>query len=242
MGCASRPVCGVSCAVQPITPALVPTGLTVASLGPRYDAARWDEPLRAAHTAAFADHWGSAPVSQQAWVHWRTGNRSFRPGCSAVATTADGEIAGYVLGYEYDADTERTARRDLYVATVGTIAPQSGTRSGGCATGARAARGPWRRLRHLVAHRRRPESDLCPGRLREGGLSPAPPRDHLPRPLLTPLTHPHPLTGAGRGSPEIHGCYFSRSVVRRGVTSASLVPRWAGLLSGQRRRLVGLAV
>ena len=111
---------------EPITPALVPTGLTVASLGPPYDAARWDEPLRAAHNSAFADHWGSAPVSQQAWVHWRTGSRSFRPGCSAVAATADGEIAGYVLGYEYDADTERTGRRDLYIATVGTIAAHRG--------------------------------------------------------------------------------------------------------------------
>jgi mycothiol synthase len=106
----------------PITRAPVPTGLTVASLGPPYDAARWDEPLRAAHNNAFADHWGSAPVSRQAWVHWRTGSRSFRPGCSAVATTADGEIAGYVLGYEYGADSERTGRRDLYVDTVGTVA------------------------------------------------------------------------------------------------------------------------
>jgi len=111
---------------ETITPALVPTGLTVASLGPPYDAARWDEPLRAAHNSAFAGHWGSAPASQQAWVHWRTGSRSFRPGCSAVATTADGEIAGYVLGYEYDADTERTGQRDLYIATVGTIAAHRG--------------------------------------------------------------------------------------------------------------------
>jgi hypothetical protein len=184
---------------QPITPALVPAGLTVASLGPPYDAARWDEPLRAAHNSAFADHWGSAPVSRQAWVHWRTGSRSFRPGCSAVATTAGGEIAGYVLGYEYDADTERTGRRDLYIATVGTIAAHrrpSATRGGGCPARARTARGRRPRLRHLVAHRRRPEPDRRPGRLREGGLSPAPPRDHLRRLLLTPLIPAPP--GAGR--------------------------------------------
>jgi hypothetical protein len=241
MGCASRPVCGVNCAVQPITPALVPTGLTVASLGPRYDAARWDEPLRAAHNAACADHWGSAPVSQQAWVHWRTGNRSFRPGCSAVATTADGEIAGYVLGYEYDADTERTGRRDLYVATVAPSPPIGDeewrlrywrtccTRPvASVTTPRRSPSTP--RIRPVPWASTRGRAFAC-----AAAIPPSPP-------LLTPLTHPHPLTGAGRGSPEIHGCYFSRSVVRRGVTSASLVPRGAGLLSGQRRRLVGLAV
>ncbi|GAA1181594.1 GNAT family N-acetyltransferase [Pseudonocardia alaniniphila] len=111
---------------EPITPTLVPAGLTVASLGPPYDAERWDEPLRAAHNSAFADHWGSVPVSRQAWVHWRTGSKSFRPGCSAVATTADGDVAGYVLSYEYVADTERTGQRDLYISTVGTVAAHRG--------------------------------------------------------------------------------------------------------------------
>ena len=106
---------------EPITAVPAPDGLAVASLGPEYDAARWDEPLRAAHNSAFADHWGSAPVSADGWVHSRTGSRAFRPACSAVATTADGTIAGYVLSYEYDADTARTGRGDLYVATVGTV-------------------------------------------------------------------------------------------------------------------------
>lgn len=59
-------------------------------------------------------------------MHWRTGSRAFRPACSAVARAADGEIVGYVLSYEHDADTARTGRRDLYVATVGTIAAHRG--------------------------------------------------------------------------------------------------------------------
>ncbi|NMH82703.1 GNAT family N-acetyltransferase [Pseudonocardia xinjiangensis] len=107
---------------EPIAPAPAPAGLAVSSLGPDYDAARWDGPLRTAHNSAFADHWGSAPVSAEGWAHSRTGSRAFRPACSAVATTADGGIAGYLLSYEYDADTARTGRRDLYVATVGTVA------------------------------------------------------------------------------------------------------------------------
>jgi mycothiol synthase len=104
----------------------------VASLGPCYDAARWDEPLRAAHNSAFADHWGSVPASAEAWVHQRTGSRAFRPACSAVARVADGEIAGYVLSYEHDADTAhrqaRSVRRHCrhHRGTVGTIAAHRG--------------------------------------------------------------------------------------------------------------------
>jgi mycothiol synthase len=105
----------------PVAPAALPDGLTVAALGPPYDAARWDEPLRAAHNAAFAEHWGASPVPAQTWAHLRGGNRNFRPGCSAAALTGSGAVAGYVLGYEFDADTARTGVRDLYVATVGTV-------------------------------------------------------------------------------------------------------------------------
>jgi mycothiol synthase len=111
---------------EPVASVPAPAGLAVASLGPYYDAARWDESLRAAHNSAFADHWGSVPASAEAWVHQRTGSRAFRPACSAVARVADGEIAGYVLSYEHDAATARTGRRDLYVATVGTVAAHRG--------------------------------------------------------------------------------------------------------------------
>ena len=113
---------------EPVAPVALPTGLTLVPLatGGQYQAARWDEPLRAAHNAAFADHWGSTPVSATTWEYQRTGGRAFRPSCSAVALAADGAIAGYVLAYEYEADTERTGRRDLYVGMVGTLAPLRG--------------------------------------------------------------------------------------------------------------------
>jgi GNAT superfamily N-acetyltransferase len=54
---------------EPVTSVPAPAGLALASLGPYYDAARWDESLRAAHNSAFADHWGSVPASAEAWVH-----------------------------------------------------------------------------------------------------------------------------------------------------------------------------
>lgn len=105
----------------PVRPPPLPPGITVAALGPPYDAARWDEPLRLAHNSAFADHWGSAAVGPTAWAHHRTGNRAFRPGCSVAALTREGSVAGYVMSYEGPADTARTGVRDLYIGTVGTL-------------------------------------------------------------------------------------------------------------------------
>lgn len=106
---------------RPVAPAAPPAGVELHVLGPGFDAARWDEPLRAAHNAAFADHFGSAPVSAGSWSHSRTGSRHFRADCSAVATAPDGTVAGYLLAYEYESDTLATGVRDLYVATLGTI-------------------------------------------------------------------------------------------------------------------------
>ena len=99
----------------PVRPVPSPPGITVVPLGPPYDAARWDEPLRLAHNSAFADHWGSAAVGPTAWAHQRTGSRSFRPGSSVAALTAEGSVAGYVMSYE------SPGVRDLYVGTVGTL-------------------------------------------------------------------------------------------------------------------------
>lgn len=110
----------------PVKPVPPPPGITVVTLGPPYDAARWDEPLRLAHNAAFADHWGSAAVGPTAWAHHRTGSRSFRPGSSAAALTAEGSVAGYVMSYQSPVDTARRGVRDLYVGTVGTLPAHRG--------------------------------------------------------------------------------------------------------------------
>jgi ribosomal protein S18 acetylase RimI-like enzyme len=95
----------------PVEPLPPPAGITVAGLGPPYDAARWDEPLRLAHNIAFAGHWGSAAVGPTAWAQHVPG---------------DGSIAGYVLSYEFPADTARNGVRDLYVGTVGTLPAHRG--------------------------------------------------------------------------------------------------------------------
>jgi mycothiol synthase len=111
---------------DPVKPVPPPAGITIAALGPPYDAARWDEPLRQAHNSAFADHWGSAAVGPAAWAHHRTGSLRFRPGCSVAALTGDGVVAGYVLSYENPAETARTGVRDLYIGTVGTLPAHRG--------------------------------------------------------------------------------------------------------------------
>jgi mycothiol synthase len=67
---------------------------------------------------AFRDHWGSTQQSMQAWEH-RVREPSFRPRYSFLAY-ADGEPLSLVLGREYDAHTQATGQRELYVATVAT--------------------------------------------------------------------------------------------------------------------------
>lgn len=79
-----------------------------------------DEALRVTHNEAFRDHWGSTPLDQDSWRARLTGGRAFRGNVSYVVL--DGEtIATYVLGYEWEADTEANGIRDLYVGQVGTL-------------------------------------------------------------------------------------------------------------------------
>lgn len=111
---------------EPVAPVGVPEGVGLHPLGPDYDAARWDEPLRAAHNAAFAGHWGSSAVGADAWRYQRTGTGAFRPACSVAATHPDagpGAVVAYVLSYEFPAPD---GRPELLVATVGTRAQWRG--------------------------------------------------------------------------------------------------------------------
>ncbi|TDD27255.1 GNAT family N-acetyltransferase [Kribbella turkmenica] len=79
-----------------------------------------DETLRLAHNDVFLDHWGSTPKDPDSWKTWFTGARAFRGGASYVVLDGD-TIAAYVLGYEYEADTEATGIRELYIGQVGTV-------------------------------------------------------------------------------------------------------------------------
>lgn len=78
-----------------------------------------DEALRTTHNEVFLDHWASTPMDEASWKVWVTGCRAFRSGLSRLVL--DGEtIVSYVLGYEWEADTEATGIRELYVGYVGT--------------------------------------------------------------------------------------------------------------------------
>jgi mycothiol synthase len=61
----------------------------------------WSDAVRAAHCAAFAEHWGAAPPDEERWKVYFAGSRTFRPECSVLAPAPDGVVAGYVLSYEY---------------------------------------------------------------------------------------------------------------------------------------------
>lgn len=83
-----------------------------------------DEPLRLSHNEAFLDHWGSSPQSLETWQHSVTGSRSFRPELTFLALDdATGQVAGYVVGEYFEADTEVTGIRELYLAIIGTLRP-----------------------------------------------------------------------------------------------------------------------
>lgn len=82
-----------------------------------FDPARDDE-VRRLHNLAFVDHFGSAERDEFAWRTWVTGQRAFRPDLSRLALV-DGAVVGYNLAYEYDADTEATGVREVYLGQIG---------------------------------------------------------------------------------------------------------------------------
>ena len=90
-----------------------PPGVSITTLTPGQHAA-----AMTVRNEAFRDHWNSTEMSPQAWAHWLSYS-AFRPGYSFIAY-ADGAPAGIVIGHEYDAYTQATGRRELYVALVGT--------------------------------------------------------------------------------------------------------------------------
>ena len=61
-----------------------------------------------AHHDAFETHWDHDPPTLERWKFWYTGSRTFRPALSVLAMRGDdtvarvaGDVAGYVLAYEY---------------------------------------------------------------------------------------------------------------------------------------------
>lgn len=71
------------------------------------------EAVRIAHTAAFADHWGSSPGTEESWHHHWT-SRSSRREVSTLAVDRTGAVLSYVM-------TSQWVPRELYVTIVGTV-------------------------------------------------------------------------------------------------------------------------
>jgi ribosomal protein S18 acetylase RimI-like enzyme len=79
----------------------------------------WDESARAAHTEAFADHWGSEPRTQEEWAQWYTGHRAFRADLSFVLVDDAAAVQALVLCAAYPQDWHAEPR-EVWINTVGT--------------------------------------------------------------------------------------------------------------------------
>ncbi len=80
------------------------------------------ERLREAHNEAFADHWGSSPLSEDVWRREFVGDPRFRPDLT-VAAFDGAEIAGYSLNYVAADDWEATGIREGWVGQLGVRRP-----------------------------------------------------------------------------------------------------------------------
>jgi mycothiol synthase len=80
-----------------------------------------DEVLRAVRNAAFADHWGSAPVDPAGWQATVRGHGA-RLDLSVIAIEeATGEPVALCLNHAYPEDDERTGRREAWIENLGTL-------------------------------------------------------------------------------------------------------------------------
>ena len=73
---------------------------------------------RLVRNEAFHDHWGSTENTAEQWAHFLS-YQAFRPAFSFLAYDGQ-EPLGVIIGHEYDAYTEATGIRDLYIPLVGT--------------------------------------------------------------------------------------------------------------------------
>ncbi|MEN9621082.1 MAG: hypothetical protein RL499_1275 [Actinomycetota bacterium] len=94
-------------------PVTVPDGLTVVPFEESLS-----EAVRHAKNAAFADHWGSQPVSREGWESMQTLD-SFRPELCRVALDGD-VVVGFVITEINEDDWERQGSRSAYIGLVGT--------------------------------------------------------------------------------------------------------------------------
>jgi mycothiol synthase len=82
----------------------------------------WGERARLAHNEAFADHWGSEPLTPEGWQRDFVGDPDFRGDLSFVAFDGD-EIAGYTVNYVAEADWAAAGVREGWVGQLGVRRP-----------------------------------------------------------------------------------------------------------------------
>ncbi len=58
-----------------------------------------------AHNEAFADHWGSEPITEERWRRWLSHNEAFLPDASFVACVGDA-----IVGYSMNRATPRSGK------------------------------------------------------------------------------------------------------------------------------------
>lgn len=83
---------------------------------------RHHEPAMHARNDAFANHWGSTPVTRETWMHDVIGEPHLRLDLSFVAE-ADGEVVGYALNYVYPDDFGPAGRTEGWIGSLGVKGP-----------------------------------------------------------------------------------------------------------------------
>lgn len=79
-----------------------------------------DEAARLVYNEAFADHWGSTPMSTGSWANQVVASPNFRRGMSFVAL-GNGEPVGYLACEEYPEDWEQAGQRESWVGALGVV-------------------------------------------------------------------------------------------------------------------------
>ncbi len=85
-----------------------------------------DDEIMAVSNSAFADHWGSTPITPDRW-HQAVRGYGARPDLSFVAIDdATGDVVSCCLNKRYEADDSLIGRRDGWIDHLGTLAPWRG--------------------------------------------------------------------------------------------------------------------
>lgn len=101
----------------------VPDGVSLRD----YDADRDALPLLAVHNAAFADHWGFQPWTEDVWRQWEVDHRDFRGDWTVSAVDdATGEVVGYAMAAGYVADWEATGVKEGWTGKLGVVPSHRG--------------------------------------------------------------------------------------------------------------------